>query len=87
MAHRITKKRKALLAGNLHRITARRLSPCLTWQKMKITALPAKPQGAEDIISKIDDQTSCVVVQSPDLFGNLVDFRPIADAAQRRAHC
>ncbi len=29
----------------------------------------------------IDDTVSCVVVQSPDVFGNLVDLRPIADKA------
>ena len=36
--------------------------------------------ATEDIIAAIDKDTSCVVVQSPDVFGNLRDLQPIADA-------
>jgi glycine dehydrogenase subunit 1 len=37
----------------------------------------------EDIIARIDGETSCVVVQSPDVFGNLRDLAPIAEAAHK----
>jgi glycine dehydrogenase subunit 1 len=41
------------------------------------------PTGTEDLIAQIDDTTSCVVVQTPDFFGNLRDLAPIADACHR----
>ena len=37
--------------------------------------------GSEDILSQIDDSVSCVVVQSPDVFGNVRDLKPIAEKA------
>ena len=39
--------------------------------------------GTEDILSQIDDSTSCVVVQTPDVFGNVRDLKPIADKAHQ----
>ena len=44
---------------------------------------PALPGTAEDIIGRIDKDTACVVVQSPNVFGELVDLAPIAEAAHR----
>jgi glycine dehydrogenase subunit 1 len=35
----------------------------------------------EDILASIDDETSCVVVQSPSFFGQLIDLAPIAEKA------
>ena len=35
----------------------------------------------EDIAAAIDNETSCVIVQSPDFFGNPRDLTPIAEAA------
>jgi glycine dehydrogenase subunit 1 len=43
-------------------------------------ALRGAPAG-EEILGHIDDTLSCVVVQNPDVFGNLRDLRPIADKA------
>ena len=42
------------------------------------------PGNAEDVIALIDDETACVVVQSPDVFGLIRDLRPIADAAHAK---
>src|SRR4029450_7597883 len=39
--------------------------------------------GAEDLLAAIDDSVSCVVVQTPDVFGNLRDLTAIAEAAHR----
>jgi glycine dehydrogenase subunit 1 len=46
-----------------------------------VVALPPAPRGAEDILSAIDKDTSCVVVQTPDVYGHLHDLRPIAEKA------
>jgi glycine dehydrogenase subunit 1 len=42
------------------------------------------PGSAEDIIALIDEETSCVVVQSPDVFGLIRNLRSIADAAHAK---
>src|ERR1043166_6352287 len=46
-----------------------------------VTALPPSPQGAENISAAIDGETSCVVVQTPDVYGHLHDLTPIAEKA------
>jgi len=81
MAHRVTKRKKAVLSGNLHPHyretveTVSRLSDHLT------VVQPRAPQGESDILAAIDNETSCVVVQTPDFFGHLHDLRPIAEKA------
>jgi glycine dehydrogenase subunit 1 len=39
---------------------------------------------AGDLVSAIDDNTSCVVVQNPDVFGFLCDLAPLAAAAHEK---
>src|SRR6201989_1727581 len=43
-----------------------------------------KPGEAEDLASLIDEETACVVVQSPDVFGLIRNLRPIAEAAHAK---
>lgn len=85
MAHRITKRRKAVLSGTLHpqyRAVVENLSD---FAGDTIDALPpAIPGTVEDIISRIDADTSCVVVQTPGIFGGLHDLSAIADAAHAK---
>jgi glycine dehydrogenase subunit 1 len=81
MAHRVSKKRKAVLSGTLHphyRETVRTLSELAN---DAIVALPG-PGSMEDVMNSIDKDTSCVVVQSPSFYGELIDLRPIAKKAQ-----
>ncbi|HAK62358.1 MAG TPA: glycine dehydrogenase, partial [Alphaproteobacteria bacterium] len=42
------------------------------------------PEGREDLLSGIDAETACVVVQTPDFFGHLRDLRPVAEAAHAK---
>jgi len=48
-----------------------------------VVALPPDVRGDEDLLAAIDDNVSCVVVQTPDFFGNLHDLRAIADKAHQ----
>ena len=41
-------------------------------------------KAAEDIVPLIDSDTSCVVVQTPDFFGNLRNLKAIADACHAK---
>lgn len=83
MAHRVTRRRKALVAGNLHPHYRATIETVSRYAADQVVALPPVPAGGEDILAAIDDSCSCVVVQSPDVFGNLVDLKPIAEAAHK----
>ncbi len=45
---------------------------------------PPSPGSAEDLAALIDDETACVVVQNPDVFGIVADLRPFAEAAHAK---
>jgi glycine dehydrogenase subunit 1 len=81
MAHRVTKRNKAVLAGNLHPPYRETVETLSRMSEHAVTALPPSPQGADDILAAIDKNTSCVVVQTPDVFGHLHDLTPIAEEA------
>ncbi len=82
MAHRITKRRKAVISGGLHPHYAEVVTTISDMANDAIVRLAPDPGGDEDLIAAIDGETSCVVVQSPDVFGRLVDLKPIAAKAQ-----
>ena len=80
MAHRVTKRRKAVLAGNLHPHYRATIETVSRMAEDAVVALPPHPAGAEQDFA-IDAETSCVVVQFPDFYGHLPDIRPIAEQA------
>ncbi len=87
MARRITRKSKAILSSGLH---PHYVSVCTTMAKFTgdtiDTATPSLDAATDvdRLIAAIDDQTSCVVVQYPDILGRIADLNPIADAAHAR---
>ena len=81
MAHRITKRKKAVLAGNLHPHYRETVQTVSSMSDHAVVALPPSPTGADDLLSAIDKDTSCIVVQTPDVYGHLHDLRPIAEKA------
>jgi glycine dehydrogenase subunit 1 len=87
MARRITRKSKAILSSGLH---PHYVSVCKTMAKFTgdtlETELPSLDGAtdAERLIAAIDGDTSCVVVQYPDILGRITDLTPIAEAAQAR---
>ncbi len=84
MAERITKRKKAILSGGLHPQYKDVVKTLSSAAGGTVVALETSPKSAEDIISHIDDETSCVVVQNPDFFGNLKDLSAVADAAHAK---
>jgi glycine dehydrogenase subunit 1 len=83
MAHRITRRRKAVLSGGLHPHYADVVATLTRMANDEVVTLAPDVRGSEDLAAAIDDSVSCVVVQSPDVFGNLRDLRPVAEAAHR----
>src|SRR5882724_3372046 len=81
MAHRITKRKKAVLAGNLHPHYRDTVDTVSRMSEHVTVTLPRAPEGEHGILAAIDSETSCVVVQTPDYYGHLHDLRPIAEKA------
>ncbi len=83
MAHRVTRRRKAVLSGGLHPHYREVVETLSRMAGDKAVSLDPDPRGGEDILAAIDDETSCVVVQSPSFFGQLIDLQPIAEKAHQ----
>src|SRR6201994_3902486 len=83
MAQRVTRRGKAILSGGLHPHYAETVETVASLQG-EILRAPVTPGSAEGLIALIDDQTACVVVQSPDVFGLIRNLRPIAEAAHAK---
>ena len=87
MAGRVTKRKRAILSSGLH---PHYVSVANTMAKFTgdtlITATPtltAAPD-TDSLIDSIDDQTSCVVVQYPDILGRIGDMAKLAEAAHAK---
>lgn len=83
MAHRVTRRSKAILSGGLHPHYTDVVHTVSKMAGHTEVAMPADVDGSEDLIAGIDGETSCVVVQNPDIFGNLRDLTPIAQACHK----
>ncbi len=87
MARRITKRGKAILSGGLHPhyVSVAKTMAAYTGDQLE-TSLPTLDAAtdAEALIAAIDDDTSCVVVQYPDILGRITDLAPIAAAAHAK---
>ncbi|ESR26227.1 aminomethyl-transferring glycine dehydrogenase subunit GcvPA [Lutibaculum baratangense] len=81
MAHRLTKRSRAVVAGNLHPHYAAVVETTSRLSSHDTVFLTPTPEGGEDLLSAIDGTCSCVVVQTPDVFGHPVDLKPIAERA------
>ncbi|AWM87848.1 aminomethyl-transferring glycine dehydrogenase subunit GcvPA [Microvirga sp. 17 mud 1-3] len=83
MAHRVTKRRKAVLSGGLHPHYIDVVKTLSDMASDEVVTLTPDVSATEDLLSQIDDSVSCVVVQSPDVFGNVRDLKPIAEKAHQ----
>ncbi|PKQ04503.1 MAG: aminomethyl-transferring glycine dehydrogenase [Alphaproteobacteria bacterium HGW-Alphaproteobacteria-12] len=85
MAHRVTKRRKAVLSGTLHPQYGEVVKNLSDFAGYELEIMPPVfPDRTEDILAHIGNDTSCVVVQTPGVFGELHDLRAIAEAAHAR---
>jgi glycine dehydrogenase subunit 1 len=80
MAHRITRRTKAVLSGGLHPHYASVVRTLSEMAGDTVVTLPPDLTAGEDLIAAIDATVSCVVVQTPDVFGSLRDLRKVAEA-------
>jgi glycine dehydrogenase subunit 1 len=81
MAHRITRRKKAVLSGGLHPHYRAVTETLAKWGGSTVSALPPDPLGTEEATAAIDAETSCIVVQYPSVYGSIRDLKPISEAA------
>ena len=84
MACRITKRKKVVISGGLHPHYERVTRTQLELHSDAISEPGIDVDASEDLIARIDDETACVIVQNPDVFGNVRDLEPIAQAAHEK---
>jgi glycine dehydrogenase subunit 1 len=81
MAHRVTRRPKAVLAGGLHPQYADSIVTLAHVAGVEVVRQAAAIDGEADVIAAIDAETACVVVQTPNVFGTATDLTAIAEAA------
>ncbi len=86
MARRVTRRKKALISAGLHPHYVSVLKTlCRFTEDELVLGEPSLDGGAPGhdadwLLSQIDSETSCIVVQNPNLFGHIADLTPLADA-------
>ena len=78
MAHRVTRRRKAVLSGNLHPHYRETIETISRMAGDEVVA-PLPHGAAENLTGLIDSSVSCVVVQNPDFFGQVRDLSALAE--------
>ena len=84
MANRVTRRDRAVLCGGLHPHYRSVVETHARFHGFSVDAKPADPHKVAELASAIDDATSCVVVQTPDLFGRLHDLSELAEACHAK---
>jgi glycine dehydrogenase subunit 1 len=86
MARRITKRGRAILSSGLHPhyVSVAKTMAKYTGDQLDVRAPELSAETDVDaLIARIDGDTSCVVVQYPDILGRIADLRPLADACHK----
>jgi glycine cleavage system P protein (glycine dehydrogenase) subunit 1 len=83
MAHRITRRNKAVLSGGLH---PHYRAVCQTYAQFagfELGVPDAAPGIAQDLAALIDGDTACVVVQNPDFYGEIRNYSELAEVCHQ----
>jgi glycine dehydrogenase subunit 1 len=83
MANRLTRRGRAVLSGGLHPHYRQVTRTHARFVGFEAVTPPAAPEGGEDLMSFVDADTSCVVVQNPDVFGHVRDHSALAAACHK----
>ncbi|RYY28979.1 MAG: aminomethyl-transferring glycine dehydrogenase subunit GcvPA [Sphingomonadales bacterium] len=87
MARRVTKRGKAILSGGLHPhyVSVANTMAKFTGDQL-VTSIPTltPTPDTDDLIAQIDSDTSCVIVQYPDILGRIADLSKLAEACHAK---
>jgi glycine dehydrogenase subunit 1 len=80
MAKRLTRRNRVVLSGGLHP-HYRDVVRTYLGDGPDLVCLSASPDGAGDMLSRIDGETAAIVLQTPDFYGHLRNIKAAGDAA------
>src|SRR5947208_6378338 len=83
MAGRLTRRNKAVVSGGLH---THYRAVCETYARFRGEELKVDspgPGGGEELAALVDGETSCVVVQNPDFYGEIRDYSALAEVCHQ----
>jgi glycine dehydrogenase subunit 1 len=78
MAQRVTRRERVVLSGSVHP------------QWRDVVRSYVEPRGVDlvtapgNVLESLDDDTACVVIQQPDVFGHIADLTGVAEALHAR---
>ncbi|MFL6728279.1 MAG: aminomethyl-transferring glycine dehydrogenase subunit GcvPA [Sphingomicrobium sp.] len=84
MAHRITRRDKTIISSGVHPHYVSVAKTMAKFTEDQLRTAPPELTAETDtgrLIAGIDEQTSAVVVQYPDILGRITDLAPLAEAA------
>lgn len=83
MAGRVTKRSKAVISSGLHPhyVSVAKTMARFTGDTLDLAALDMAQSDTARLLASIDSETSCVVVQYPDILGRIEDLSAIAQKA------
>ncbi|RDV06540.1 aminomethyl-transferring glycine dehydrogenase subunit GcvPA [Sphingorhabdus pulchriflava] len=83
MAGRVTKRSKAVISSGLHPhyVSVAKTMARFTGDTLELAALDMAQSDTGRLLASIDGETSCVVVQYPDILGRIEDLSAIAQKA------
>jgi glycine dehydrogenase subunit 1 len=87
MARRITRRGKAILSSGLHPhyVSVARTMARFTGDSLEMAVPELAPEGdSQRLLDAIDGETSCVVVQYPDILGRIADLSELAARAHQK---
>ncbi|MEO9131603.1 MAG: aminomethyl-transferring glycine dehydrogenase subunit GcvPA [Sphingomonas sp.] len=87
MARRVTKRGKAILSSGLHPhyVSVAKTMAKFTGDLLETgTPTLSAENDIDALIARIDNDTSCVVVQYPDILGRIADLAPLAAACHAK---
>ncbi len=84
MACRVTRRKKIIIAPGLHpHYTATTLNQCRL-QDIELETLPCTLGSDDKTIAFIDEQSAAIIVQYPNVFGEVFDLEPYAQMAHEK---
>lgn len=84
MAHRVKRRKKAVLSGRLHPHYTGVVENLSEMGGYDLVQKDPTLSGDEKLADLVDEDTSCVVVQYPDFFGSVEDFTALAAEVQAK---
>jgi glycine dehydrogenase subunit 1 len=81
MAHRVTRRAKAILSPGLHPHYAETIRTLAHSAGVEVVRLPLGVDNEAAVIAELGPDVACVVVQTPNVFGTVSDVTAIGEAA------